>query len=42
MLSNGQKNRVTVDIYGQKYTIVGPESKSHIRHVAEMVDQKNA
>ena len=40
MLSNGQKNRVTVDIYGQKYTIVGPESKSHIRHVAEMVDQK--
>lgn len=35
-----RKNRVTVDIYGQAYTIVGPESNSHMRHVASYVDEK--
>ena len=39
-LSNTQKNRTTVDIYGQAYVIMGSESPSHIRHVASLVDNK--
>jgi cell division protein ZapA len=39
-LSNKQKNRTTVDIYGQQYVIMGSESPSHIRHVASLVDNK--
>jgi cell division protein ZapA len=39
-LSNTQKNRTTVDIYGQQYIILGTESPSHIHHVAELVDEK--
>lgn len=39
-LSEGRKNRTTVDIYGQQYTIVGKESTSHIRLVASLVDEK--
>ncbi|PLR98267.1 cell division protein ZapA [Bacillus sp. T33-2] len=39
-MSGTQKNRTTVDIYGQQYTIVGSESSSHIRLVASMVDDK--
>ncbi|MEK4028593.1 cell division protein ZapA [Pseudobacillus sp. FSL P4-0506] len=39
-MSNEEKNRITVDIYGHHYTIVGTESKSHIRHVARLVDEK--
>jgi cell division protein ZapA len=39
-LSERKKNRITVDIYGQQYVIVGEESASHIRHVAELVDEK--
>ena len=39
-LSDEKKNRITVDIYGQQYTIVGEESSSHIRLVASMVDDK--
>jgi cell division protein ZapA len=39
-LSGDTRNRVTVDIYGQSYTIVGAESESHIRQVATMVDEK--
>jgi cell division protein ZapA len=39
-LSNKQKNRTTVDIYGQQYVIMGTESPSHIRHVASLVDDK--
>lgn len=39
-LSDENKNRITVDIYGQQYTIVGEESSSHIRLVASMVDDK--
>lgn len=34
------KNRVTVDIYGESYKIVGEESASYVRHVADMVDDK--
>jgi cell division protein ZapA len=39
-LSQSSKNRITVDIYGVQYTIVGTESGSHIRHVASIVDEK--
>ncbi|KIY22183.1 MULTISPECIES: cell division protein ZapA [Mesobacillus] len=39
-MSDTQKNRSTVDIYGQQYTIVGIESTSHIRLIASMVDDK--
>jgi len=39
-LSNLQKNRTSVDIYGQQYVIMGSESPSHIRHVASLVDNK--
>ncbi|MDQ0270056.1 cell division protein ZapA [Cytobacillus purgationiresistens] len=38
-MSNTQKKRTRVDIYGQPYTIVGTESSSHIRLVASMVDE---
>jgi cell division protein ZapA len=39
-LSEEQKNRTTVDIYGQQYTIVGTESTSQIRYVCSKVDDK--
>jgi cell division protein ZapA len=39
-LSNTQKNRTTVDIYGQQYVILGTENPSHIRLVASLVDDK--
>lgn len=39
-LSEPQKNRTTVEIFGQQYTIVGTESNSHIRLVASLVDEK--
>lgn len=39
-MSDGQKTKTTVDIYGQQFTIVGDESKSHMRHVASIVDDK--
>ncbi len=39
-MSDNEKNKVTVDIYGQQYTVVGTESASHIRLVASLVDSK--
>lgn len=39
-MPDNQKNKITVDIYGQQYTIVGTESSSHIRLVASLVDSK--
>lgn len=39
-MSQAEKNRLTVEIYGSQYTIVGIESKDHIRYVASMVDEK--
>jgi cell division protein ZapA len=39
-LSDEQRNRTTVDIYGQQYTIVGTESTSQIRFVCSKVDDK--
>ncbi|EIT85417.1 cell division protein ZapA [Fictibacillus macauensis ZFHKF-1] len=34
------KSRTTVEIFGQKYTIIGTETSSHVRSVAAMVDEK--
>lgn len=39
-LSNSQKSRTTVSIYGQQYVIVGDESSSHIKLVASLVNDK--
>lgn len=39
-MSNTQKNRTTVDIYGQRYVIVGMEDSSHVKYVASLVDDK--
>ncbi|MFE8703772.1 cell division protein ZapA [Cytobacillus sp. FJAT-54145] len=39
-LSEPEKKRTTVDIYGQQYIIMGLESSSHVRLVASMVDDK--
>ena len=39
-MSDNAKNKITVDIYDQQYTIVGAESASHIRLVASLVDSK--
>ncbi|MGM0830407.1 MAG: cell division protein ZapA [Bacillota bacterium] len=39
-MSEQQKNRTTLDIYGQQYTIVGTESTSQIRFVCSKVDDK--
>ncbi len=38
MASEG-KTRVTVEIYGQTYVMVGPESREHMKEVARIVDQ---
>ncbi|MDN4072665.1 MULTISPECIES: cell division protein ZapA [Fictibacillus] len=34
------KARTIVEIFGQKYTVIGTEASSHIRSVAAMVDEK--
>lgn len=39
-MTDEQKTRITVDIYGQTYTIVGTEKSSHVRLVASMVDDR--
>lgn len=39
-MSNTEKTRTTVDIYGQQYVILGTESQKHVRHVASLVDKK--
>lgn len=39
-MGKGEKQRITVDIYNRTYTIIGPESESHVRLVADLVDQK--
>jgi len=40
ILSDLEKNRITVEIYGQQYTVVGEESEEHILQVARIVDKK--
>ncbi|PCK20561.1 cell division protein ZapA [Bacillus pumilus] len=39
-MSDGGKTKTTVEIYGQSYTIIGQETKMHMRHVASIVDDK--
>jgi cell division protein ZapA len=39
-LSNIEKTRTTVDIYGQQYIILGTEAQNHVQHVASLVDKK--
>lgn len=39
-LAEQEKNRISVDIYGQSYKIVGTESTGHMRLVASIVDDK--
>ncbi|GLC88353.1 cell division protein ZapA [Lysinibacillus piscis] len=39
-MENQEKNRISVEIYGQTYKIVGTESVGHMRLVASMVDDR--
>lgn len=39
-MTNDKKTRVSVDIYGQTYNMVGSESSSYMRQVASVVDGK--
>lgn len=39
-LAEQEKNRISVEIYGQTYKIVGTESTGHMRLVASIVDDK--
>ncbi|MCY7589553.1 cell division protein ZapA [Bacillus safensis] len=39
-MSDGGKTKTIVEIYGQSYTIIGQETKMHMRHVASIVDDK--
>ena len=39
-MADEQKTRVSVDIFGQTYTIVGGEPSSHVRLVASIVDDR--
>lgn len=39
-MSEQRKNRVSVEIYGQTYNIVGTESAGHMRFVAATVDDQ--
>lgn len=35
-----KRTKITVEIYGQQYSVVGDESTSHMRMVAAIVDDK--
>jgi cell division protein ZapA len=37
---SSSKQKITVTIHGQQYSISGDESSEHIRHVASIVDEK--
>lgn len=39
-MTEGKKNRIDVEIYNKTYTIIGNESNSHVKLVADLVDQK--
>ncbi|MDQ0174503.1 cell division protein ZapA [Bacillus chungangensis] len=39
-MSDENKRRTSVGIYGQQYIIIGTESNEHIRRVAASVDEK--
>ncbi|SFM07318.1 cell division protein ZapA [Gracilibacillus orientalis] len=40
MVSQSEKSRTSVDIYGRTYNIVGNEKTEHMRAVANLVDDK--
>jgi len=40
VLAEQHKTRISVDIYGQTYKMVGSESSGHMRLVASIVDDK--
>lgn len=40
LLAEQEKNRISVEIYGQIYKVVGTESTGHMRLVAAIVDDK--
>lgn len=40
MSKGHDKNKTTVSIYGQQYTIVGKENEEHVREIAMLVDHK--
>lgn len=40
MLADQQKTRISVDIYGQTYKMVGTETSGHMRLVASIVDDR--
>lgn len=39
-MADEKKTRITVEIYGQTYKVVGTETSSHMRLVASLVDDK--
>ncbi|MDV6378131.1 cell division protein ZapA [Sporosarcina sp. GW1-11] len=39
-MADKNRSRVTVEIYGQTYTIVGTETSGHVRYVASLVDER--
>ncbi|TCS83517.1 cell division protein ZapA [Tepidibacillus fermentans] len=39
-MNEEQKNRLTISIYGQQYTIVGKASSNYLRMVSGYVDDK--
>ncbi|CQR48075.1 Cell division protein ZapA [Paraliobacillus sp. PM-2] len=39
-MSQSDKTRITVDIYGKTYTIIGEEDLHHVKLVASLVDEK--
>ncbi len=39
-MAGQEKNRISVEIYGQTYKIIGTESPGHMRLVASIVDDK--
>ncbi|GAA5416287.1 cell division protein ZapA [Paraliobacillus ryukyuensis] len=39
-MSRSDKTRITVDIYGKTYTIIGEENAHHVKLVASLVDEK--
>ncbi|PIC63591.1 cell division protein ZapA [Sporosarcina sp. P13] len=39
-MADKNRSRVTVEIYGQTYTVVGTETSGHVRYVASLVDER--
>jgi len=39
-MADQEKTRITIEIHNRPYTIIGTETKSHVKLVASLVDQK--